>query len=81
MIKTTEIRKMTVEEINKKIVDLKEELFNLKFQAALGNIEKPARMNEIKRDIARLKTILTEGSYATEDAKEAKKAKKSRRAE
>ena len=36
---------------------------------------------EIKRDIARLKTILTEGSYATEEAKEAKKAKKSRRAE
>ena len=46
-----DIRKMSVEEINKKIVDLKEELFNLKFQAALGNIEKPARMNEIKRTI------------------------------
>ena len=55
-----DIRKMSVEEINKKIVDLKEELFNLKFQAALGNIEKPARMNEIKRTIARMKTILTE---------------------
>ena len=55
-----DIRKMSVEEINKKIVDLKEELFNLKFQAALGNIEKPARMNEIKRTIARMKTVLTE---------------------
>ena len=65
MIKTTEIRKMTVEEINKKIVDLKEELFNLKFQAALGNIEKPARMNEIKRTIARMKTILTEKANAS----------------
>ena len=50
------------DQINKKIADLKEELFNLKFQAALGNIEKPARMNEIKRDIARLKTVLTEKS-------------------
>ena len=60
-----EIRKMTVEEINKKIADLKEELFNLKFQAALGNIEKPARMNEIKRTIARMKTILTEKSNAS----------------
>ena len=55
-----DIRKMSVEQINAKIADLKEELFNLKFQAALGNIEKPARMNEIKRTIARMKTILTE---------------------
>jgi large subunit ribosomal protein L29 len=60
-----EIRKMSAEEINKKIADLKEELFNLKFQAALGNIEKPARMNEIKRTIARMKTILTEKSNAS----------------
>ena len=80
-MKAKDIRKLSAKQIDAKIVDLKEELFNLKFQAALGNLEKPARMNEIKRDIARLKTILTEGSYATEDAKEAKKAKKSRRAE
>jgi large subunit ribosomal protein L29 len=60
MLKITEIRKMSAEQINKKIVDLKEELFNLKFQAALGNLEKPARMNEIKRTIARMKTVLTE---------------------
>ena len=43
----TKIRALSVEEINKKIADLKEELFNLKFQAALGNIEKPARIGEI----------------------------------
>ena len=60
MLKINEIRKMSVEQINKNIVDLKEELFNLKFQAALGNLEKPARMNEIKRTIARMKTVLTE---------------------
>ena len=60
MMKTKEIRNMTEEQINAKIADLKEELFNLKFQAALGNLEKPARMNEIKRTIARMKTILTE---------------------
>ena len=60
-----DIRKMSVEQINNKIADLKEELFNLKFQAALGNIEKPARMNEIKRTIARLKTILTEKAAAS----------------
>ena len=56
----TKIRALSIEEINAKIAELKEELFNLKFQAALGNLEKPARMNEIKRTIARLKTILTE---------------------
>ena len=60
-----DIRKMSVEQINAKIADLKEELFNLKFQAALGNIEKPARMNEIKRTIARMKTILTEKTNAS----------------
>ena len=60
-----DIRKMSVEQINAKIADLKEELFNLKFQAALGNIEKPARMNEIKRTIARMKTSLTEKANAS----------------
>ncbi|MBQ3253714.1 MAG: 50S ribosomal protein L29 [Acholeplasmatales bacterium] len=64
-MKAQDIRKMNVEQINAKIADLKEELFNLKFQAALGNIEKPARMNEIKRTIARMKTILTEKANAS----------------
>ena len=61
-MKANDIRNLSVEQINAKIADLKEELFNLKFQAALGNLEKPARMNEIKRTIARMKTILTEMS-------------------
>ncbi len=65
MMKTKEIRNMSVDQINAKIADLKEELFNLKFQAALGNLEKPARMNEIKRTIARMKTILTEKANAS----------------
>ena len=65
MMKTKEIRNMTEEQINAKIADLKEELFNLKFQAALGNLEKPARMNEIKRTIARMKIILTEKANAS----------------
>ena len=61
----TKIRALSIEEINAKIAELKEELFNLKFQAALGNLEKPARMNEIKRTIARMKTILTEKANAS----------------
>ena len=62
------VRKMTVEEINAKIAELKEELFNLKFQAALGNIENPARMNEIKKNIARMKTVITEKQNASKNA-------------
>jgi large subunit ribosomal protein L29 len=62
------LRKMTVEEIEKKIEELKEELFNLKFQAALGNLEKPSRMREIKKNIARMKTVITEKQNASKNA-------------
>lgn len=76
-MKAQDVRKLTKAQIETKIADLKEELFNLKFQAALGNLEKPARMNEIKRDIARMKTILTEGSFAAKEApKKRTRAKK-----
>ena len=65
----TKIRALSVEEINNKIADLNEELFNLKFQAALGNIEKPARIGEIKRTIARMKTVITEKENASKVSK------------
>lgn len=78
-MKASEIRSLTKAEIEAKIVELKEELFNLKFQQALGSLENPARITEIKRTIARMKTILTEGSFATEK-KEVKKAKKAAKA-
>jgi large subunit ribosomal protein L29 len=74
-MKASEIRTLTAAEIEAKIVELKEELFNLKFQQALGSLENPARITEVKRTIARMKTILTEGSYSKEK-KEVKKAKK-----
>ena len=61
----TKIRALSIEEINEKIEELKEELFNLKFQAALGNSDKPARMREIKRTIARMKTVITEKETAS----------------
>ncbi len=78
-MKASEIRSLTAAEIEAKIVELKEELFNLKFQQALGSLENPARITEIKRTIARMKTILTEGSYSAEK-KEVKKAKKTAKA-
>ncbi len=65
MMKASEIRSLSVEQINSKIADLKEELFNLRFQAALGTAENPSKMNEIKRTIARMKTVLTEKQNAS----------------
>ena len=59
-MKVKEIREMTTEEINKKIVDAKQELFNLRFQQAIGNLEKPSRIKELRHDVARCKTVLRE---------------------
>lgn len=59
-MKANEIRKMTTENIVKKIEEKKEELFNLRFKQATGTLEKPARLHELRKDVARLKTILKE---------------------
>ncbi len=59
-MKPIEIRKLTTEEIVKKIEEFKEELFNLRFKQATGSLEKPARINDLRKDVARLKTILRE---------------------
>ena len=55
-----EIRKLTDEEIIAKIDEAKEELFNLKFSQATGSLEKPSRINELRKLVARMKTILRE---------------------
>ena len=59
-MKVNEIRNLTTEEINKKIDEKKEELFNLRFQQATGNLEKPSRIRELRKTVARLKTVLVE---------------------
>ena len=59
-MKTNEIRKLSTEEINKKIADSKEELFNLRMKQATGNLENPSRIRELRKTVARLKTILRE---------------------
>ena len=59
-MKTSEIRKMTTEEINTKITETKAELWNLRFSGATGNLEKPHRIKELRHDVARLKTVLNE---------------------
>ncbi len=54
------IREMSVEEMNKKLADLKSELFNLRFQHAINQLENPLRIKVVKKDIAKIKTIMRE---------------------
>ena len=55
-----ELRKMTSEELEHKVSELKDELFNLRFQNATVQLENPMRIREVKKTIARVKTILNE---------------------
>ena len=59
-MKAQEIRAMTTEELNAKLAELKKELFNLRFQHAINQLENPHRIEDVKRDIARVMTILHE---------------------
>ena len=59
-MKVKEIRELTTEEINQKLKESKEELFNLRFQQATGNLEKPSRIRELRHTVARMKTVLRE---------------------
>ena len=58
-----EIRELSNEEILSKIEESKEELFNLRFQQATGSLEKPSRINELRKLVARMKTILREREF------------------
>ena len=59
-MKVKEIRDMSAGELNQKVASLKEELFNLRFQHATGQLENPMRIREVKKSIARIKTIQRE---------------------
>ncbi|MBO5514865.1 MAG: 50S ribosomal protein L29 [Schwartzia sp.] len=59
-MKVKEIRDMSVGELDQKVASLKEELFNLRFQHATGQLENPMRIREVKKSIARIKTIQRE---------------------
>ena len=59
-MKTSEIRKMTTEEINTKIKELKTELLDLRMKQATGNLEKSHQIDEKRKTVARLKTVLNE---------------------
>ena len=59
-MKTTEIRDLSAAELDTKLADLKEQLFNLRFQMATGQCENPMKIRDVKKSIARIKTIQRE---------------------
>ncbi len=63
-MKAKEIRQMSEKELNVQLTDLKAELFNLRFQLATGQLDNPLRINTVRKDIARVKTIMREHELA-----------------
>jgi large subunit ribosomal protein L29 len=63
-MKSHDIRTMTSEEIQTRLHDVEEELFNLRFQFSIGQLENHNRLTELRRDVARMKTILRERNLA-----------------
>ena len=64
MMKASEIRELTAEELSAKLGELKKDLFQLRLQHATNQLENPVRITEVKRDIARVKTIIREQQLA-----------------
>ena len=63
-MKATEIRTMSAEDLQKKLNELKDELFHLRFQLAINQLDNPHKITEVKRDIARVLTVINEGKNA-----------------
>ena len=63
-----ELRESSTEELRIKLQDLKEELFNLRFQLAINQLENPTRIKAVKKDIARISTILREEELNSSEA-------------
>ena len=66
-MKANEVRKMSGEELQTKLQDLKKDLFNLRLQNATNQLDNPSRINDVKKDIARVKTIIREKQTASAD--------------
>lgn len=60
LVKNKEIRELSTEEMIKKVEAYKEELFNLRFSQATGSLEKPSRIRELRKLVARMKTVIRE---------------------
>lgn len=62
MMKASEIREQDLGEKERKLIELKEELFNLRFQHSSGQLENPSRIKQTRREIARIKTVISESA-------------------
>ena len=67
-MKAAEIRKMSASELDAKLRELKDELFTLRFQQAINQLDNPMRISAVKKDIARVLTVLRENELAGKDA-------------
>ncbi|MBE6987780.1 MAG: 50S ribosomal protein L29 [Clostridia bacterium] len=63
-MKAAEIRQLSVEELNTKLADLKKDLFNLRLQHAINQLDNPLKIAEVKKDIARVNTIIRQKNMA-----------------
>ena len=66
-MKASELKELTVEELQTKLTELKEELFNLRFQLAVNQLENSNRIGAVKKDIARVSTVIRQRELAGED--------------
>ena len=66
-MKASDLKELTVEELQTKLTELKEELFNLRFQPAVNQLENSNRIGAVKKDIARVSTVLRQRELAGED--------------
>lgn len=67
-MKASEIRNLTSDELSKKLADLKDELFKLRFQLATGQLENPMRIRDVRRGIARVKTVIRQRELQPQEA-------------
>ncbi len=66
-MKAAEVRAMSLTDLEKKLADLKKDLFNLRLQNATNQLENPNKINDVKKDIARVKTVIREKQTASAD--------------
>ena len=69
-MKIAEIRKLTTEDLSKKLEENKKELFNLKFAASTGNLEKPHKIKELRHEVAKIKTVIRERELSSKEEAE-----------
>ncbi len=72
-MKASELRELPDQELHRQLQRLKEELFNLRFQQATGRLENPMRLRQVKRDIARVKTVLRERELGLTEGRDGKR--------